>query len=124
MVIGVKIKNRKTGKFRTAGSYGGWNKIGKTWSNLKNAKLAVCPNYWDYTQNFIEAYKREIDSDFLIFNDDGTSKIMPVAQYFIEKLTEEYKEGGYGAERAEIALKEVKQYCKENNIELEDIKDE
>ena len=119
MVIGVKIKNRKTGKFRTAGYCGGWNKIGKTWSNLKNAKLAVCPNYWDYTQNFIEAYQREIDSDFLIFNDDETSKIMPVAQYFIESLIKEVNRQGYGYEKAENALKEVKKYCKENNIKLE-----
>ena len=29
MVIGVKIKNRKTGEFRKAGSYSHWNKIGK-----------------------------------------------------------------------------------------------
>lgn len=119
MVIGVKIKNRKTGKFRTAGSYGGWTKIGKTWSNLKNAKLAVCPSYWDYTHNFFKAYQNEMDSDFLIFNDDGTSRIMPVAQYFIEGLTKEVSRQGYGYEKAEKALKEVKKYCKENNIKLE-----
>lgn len=126
MVIGVKIKNRKTGEFRTAGSYSHWNKTGKTWSNLKNAKLSVCPNHWNCKQNggFIKAYQNELDSDFLIFNDNGTSEIIPVAQYFIEKLTKEYEEGGYGAERAEMTVKEVKQYCKENNIELEDIKDE
>lgn len=126
MVIGVKIKNRKTGEFRKAGSYSHWNKIGKTWSNLKNVKLSVCPNYWNYKQSgdFIKAYQNELNSDFLIFNDNGTSETIPVAQYFIEKLTKEHEEGGYGTEKAEMALKEVKQYCKENNIKLKEIKDE
>ena len=43
MVIGVKIKDRKTSDYMTKGK--GWNKKGKTWSCLRDAKLAVCPSY-------------------------------------------------------------------------------
>lgn len=123
MVIAVKIKNRKTGEYRTKGWYCCWNKLGKSWIRLRDAKLAVCPDHWYCNQygDFIKAYQKELESDFIVFNDDGTSKIIPVAQYFIERLTRE-TDGGYGSDRAERALKEVKQYCKDNNIEIKEEK--
>ncbi len=123
MVIAVKIRNRITGEFKRAGSYRSWNKTGKSWVRLRDAKLAVCPDHW-YCNNkgdFTSRYRLELDSDFLVFNDDGTSKVIPVAQYFVERLTREC-DGGYGSDRAERALKEVLEYCKENNIRLEENK--
>lgn len=125
MVIAVKIKNRETEEFRRAGWYCSWGKVGKSWVRLRDAKLAVCPDYWHCNQygDFIKAYQKELESDFIIFHDDGKTEEIPVATYFIEKLTRETDEG-YGSERAERALKEVKQYCKDNNIKLEETKDE
>lgn len=120
MVIGVKIKNRKTGEFRPAGYCVRWNKIGKTWSNLRNAKLSICPSYWNYKQygDFIKSYQNELDSDFLVFKDDGTSETIPVAKYYIERLTKEVNRHGYCYEKVEKVLNEVKEYCNRNNINI------
>lgn len=120
MVIGVKIKDRKTGEFRQTGSYSRYNKIGKTWSNLRNAKLSVCPSYWNYKQygDFIKLYQKELDSDFLVFKDNGTLEIIPVAKYYVEKLTKEVERHEYGYEKVEKALNEIKEYCSNNNINI------
>ena len=121
MILGVKILNRKTGKYRRAGWYCSWNKVGKTWSRLRDAKLSVCPDTWYCNQkgDFIRAYEKELNSDFIIINDDGTTETMPIAKYYIERLTRE-ADGGLGSERAERALEEVKQFCKDNDIRLEE----
>lgn len=34
MTTYYKIKNKSTGLYKSAGSYGGWHKEGKTWTNL------------------------------------------------------------------------------------------
>ena len=55
----------------------------------------------------------------MIFHDNGVKEIVPVAQYFIERLSKEV-DGGYGSERAQRALEEVKQYCEQNNVILKE----
>ncbi len=122
MVIAVKIKNRVTGEFRPKGFCSFWNKTGKSWTSLRNAKLAVCPDFWncDKCGDFIKKYQKELESDFWIFHDNGVKEIIPVARYFIEKLTKEV-EGSYGSERAKRALEDVKQYCKDKNIKVGEI---
>lgn len=116
MILGVKIQNRKTKKFRGSGYK--FNNIGKVWSRLRDAKLAVCPSYW-YSFDNIREYKEELDSDFIIINDDGGIERMPVALYYIDFFERQMKHS-YRVEKLQKILKEIRQYCKENNIELEE----
>ena len=108
MVIGVKIKDRKTSDYMTKGK--GWNKKGKTWSCLRDAKLAVCPSCM-YVNG------KELTADFLIFEDNGSMKIIPVATYIIDYLIRE-AEHSYRKENILQSIENIKKYCKENNIEL------
>lgn len=85
-----------------------FGRIGKTWATLRHAKLAICPHYLsDF--NDIQYYERELNSDFIIITDNGTKKI-PVATYFIDYLTRNNKK---------YIVDEIKEYCKNNNINLE-----
>lgn len=114
MILGVKIQNRETKSFMTRG--GGWSKIGNTWANFKNAKLAIYIHPWRVDkESFIKEYSRELKSDFIIMSDDGNIERMPVALYFIDYLTRKSKNHS----EIEELIQSVKQYCKENNIELE-----
>lgn len=75
-VFGVRIKNRSNGKY-----------MNKVWTELKNAKLAVCPNLIFYVENFKDfesKYKDELDSDFIIMYEDGTVEVQPVLDYYID----------------------------------------
>ena len=118
MVIGVKIRNRKTGEFRPKGFCTVWNKKGKTWASLRDAKLSVCPSYWGYEEygDFVKCYKKELDSDFIIFNDDGTSEKIPVLEYYIERIQKKIDKHYIGYELLEQILKEIKEYCKIKEI--------
>jgi hypothetical protein len=49
-----KVKNLKTGEFRTAG--GGWSKFGKTWNNLGHLKASLATTWW-YREDSEEAIK-------------------------------------------------------------------
>lgn len=82
MIVAVKIYCPLTEEFMTKG--GGWNKKGKSWSSLKDAKLAICPNY-----GFNE---KETCSEFWLFSDEGTLKKEPVSDYFIEFFTKRLRE--------------------------------
>ena len=121
MIIAVKIRNRVTGEYRPKGYCNIWSKTGKSWARLKDAKLAVCPDHWHckLEGDFIKNYQKELESDFLIFHDNRENEIIPVAQYYIERLTKE-ADSGYGSERANRELEEVRKYCKENNIFLKE----
>lgn len=115
MILGVKIQNKETKEFYCKG--GGWNKVGKVWSRLRDAKLAICPHYYGWN-NGID--KKELNSEFLIINDDGTQEKIPVALYFLDYFKRELK-WGYKKDKIQDVIKQIKKYCKENNIELEDI---
>ena len=53
-----------------------------------------------------------------MFKDDGTSETIPVAKYYIERLTKEVNRHGYCYEKVEKVLNEVKEYCNRNNINI------
>lgn len=109
-ILAVKIQNRKTKEFYCKG--GGFGKKGKAWTTLGYAKTAVYPKcYWldHQKKSFIERYKEELNSDFLVITDKGTYTI-PVASYFVDYLTREHE--------LDI-VSNIKKYCKKNNINLE-----
>lgn len=114
MILGVKIQNKETKEFYCKG--GGWNKVDKVWSRLRDAKLAICPHsyYWCGIDS------KELNSDFVIINDDGIIERMPVALYFFDYFTRGSK-SSYGREKKENIIKQIKQYCKDNKIKLEEI---
>ena len=107
MIVAVKIYNPESCDFMCAGK--GWNKKGKSWSSLRDAKLAVCPNY-----GF--SYK-EAKSEFWLFYDDGKLEKIPVYDYFIEYF--ERKTIINGASKIEIIkkLQYLKNIKKENEKE-------
>ena len=110
MILAVKIQNRQTKEFYCKG--GGFGEKGKAWTTLRHAKTAICPKcYWlDFQKKyFIECYKKELNSDFLVITDKGTYTI-PVASYFIDYLTKKYEFN---------IVSDIKKYCKKNNINLE-----
>lgn len=112
MVLAVKIQNRETGEFYCKG--GGFGKKGKAWATLGYAKLAICPHgYYFYGIN-----SEELNSDFIIINDNGTIEKMPVALYFMDYFTREQKHS-FNREKIQNIIEQIKQYCKDNNIELE-----
>lgn len=108
MVVAVKIKNRETNEYMKKG--GGWNKKGKSWSCLKDAKLAICPNY-GYSE-------KELDSDFITFDENGTVEVIPVAVYFLDYFTREARDSFYRRPKALNEIEKIKKYCEENNIDL------
>ncbi len=112
MVLAVKIQNRETGEYYCKG--GGFGKKGKAWSTLGYAKLAICPSSYSFARNI--NYK-ELNSDFIIINDDGTIEKKPVALYFLDYLTRELK-SAYNRENIQNLIEQVKGFCKSNNIEL------
>ncbi len=112
MVLAVKIQNKETGEFYCKG--GGFGKKGKAWATLGYAKLAICPTYYTYGIN-----NKELNSDFIIINDDGNIEKMPVALYFLDYFTRELKHT-YRKEKVQKIIEQIKQYCKDNNIKLEE----
>lgn len=114
MILGVKIQNRITKEYMTKG--GGWNKIGKVWSRLSDAKKAICPFDYRYWENTI--LLKGLSSDFIIINEEGIIEKMPVAIYFIEYFQRELKRTNR-KELVQQYLNQIKQYCKVNNIETE-----
>lgn len=92
MIIAVKIQNRQIKEFYCKGE--GFRKIGKTWATLK--------------KYFIECYKEELNSDFLVITNKGTYTI-PVASYFIDYLTREHE--------LDI-VSDIKKFCKKKCIKL------
>lgn len=114
MILGVKIQNRETKEFMRKGC--GWSKIGKVWSTLRDAKLAICPHY--YAGGISE---KELNSDFLIINDDGTIEKTPVAVYFMDYFKRKLKHG-YNKENILNIIGQIRRYCNENNIVLEECK--
>lgn len=114
MILGVKIQNRETKQYMGKGI--SWNKVGKVWSRFRDAKLAICPVYLIY-HGSIEGYEKELNSDFIIINDDGTQERKPVAIYFIDYIKR--NERWHNKEKVELILKQISQFAKTNNIELE-----
>lgn len=104
MIVAVKIYCPLTEEFMTKG--GGWNKKGKSWSCLKDAKLAICPNY-----GFSE---EETCSEFWLFSDEGTLKKEPVSDYFIEFFENRLKKTThlYYRDKYSNALNLIQQYIK------------
>ena len=113
MVLAVKIQNRETGEFYCKG--GGFGKKGKAWTALGYAKLAICPHsyYWCGINS------KDLNSDFIIMNDNGIIEKMPVALYFMDYFTRELKHS-YDKKKIKNIIEQIKEYCKENNIELEE----
>ena len=76
--------------------------------------MSVCPSYWGYKEygDFVQCYKKELDSDFIIFNDDGTSEKIPVSEYYIERIQKKIDKHYAGYESLEQILKEIKEHCK------------
>ena len=104
MIVAVKIYNPDKEEFMCKG--GGWNKKGKSWSSLKDAKLAICPNYgYSYT---------EVNSEFWLFSDDGKLEKIPVYHYFIDYFERQIKESRYDSykEKNTKRLKELTDYLK------------
>lgn len=110
MVLAVKIQNKETGEFYCKG--GGFGKKGKAWTTLGYAKLAICPKYYRYGID-----NKELNSDFIIINDDGTIEKMPVALYFLDYFTRELKHS-YDKEGIQNIIKQITEYCKLSNVEL------
>lgn len=101
MVLAVKIYNPETKDFMKKGK--AWSEKGKSWSSLRNAKLAICPNYG-------YSYK-ELVSEFWLFSDDGTVEKIPVSNYFIDYFKRESKKKYYG-NKAIFELLEIKKFLK------------
>jgi hypothetical protein len=55
MIMGFKIKNRTTGLFKGAGTYGGWQKTGKIWNSIGGLKLHLdlCRKYKETKAQFL-----------------------------------------------------------------------
>ena len=104
MIVAVKIYCPLTEEFMGKGGY--WNKKGKSWSCLKDAKLAICPNY-----GFNE---KETCSEFWLFSDDGTLQKQPVSDYFIDYFERQIKEAIFEESRYKYrnALNLIQQYIK------------
>lgn len=104
MIVAVKIYCPLTEEFMKKG--GGWNKKGKSWSYLKDAKLAICPNY-----GFDE---KEACSEFWLFSDDGTLQKQPVSDYFIDYFENRLKKttNSYYRDKYSNALYLIQQYIK------------
>lgn len=85
MVLGVKIKDNKTGLFRLKD--GRYSKNGKTYSNLRFAKSSVT-NDISFRLNSIKNY---FNCDFIIFNDDCTIEKISVISHIIEVIKREIK---------------------------------
>ena len=90
---------------------------------LLNSNEGYCPDCGVYLKKYYYvlrckccAHKREATRAAFC----NVKEIIPVARYFIEKLTKEV-EGSYGSERAKRALEDVKQYCKDKNIKVGEI---
>lgn len=114
MILGVKIQNRETKEFMGKGCR--WSNVGKVWSRLRDTKLAICPHYYGWNNGLIT---KELNSDFLIINDNGTTEKIPVALYFIDYFSRELKHC-YNKEKVQNIIEQIMQYCKDNNIELEE----
>ena len=114
MILGVIIQNKDTKEFMGKG--GRWNNTGKVWSRLRDAKIAICPHYYGWTGGID---KKDLNSEFLIINDDGTQERISVAIYFLDYFKRELK-WGYRKDKIQEVIEQIEQYCKENNIELED----
>ena len=106
MIVAVNIYCPLTEEFMTKG--GGWNKKGKSWSCLKDAKLAICPKY-----GFNE---KKTCSVFWLFSDEGTLKKEPVSDYFTDFFTKKLKEtkSDYNINKYCQSLKLIEQYIKSN----------
>lgn len=115
MVLAVKIQNRETGEFYCKG--GGFGKKGKAWATLGYAKLAICPHSYYYGK----LNNKELNSDFIIINDNGTIEKMPVALYFMDYFTRELKHC-YNKEKVQNIIEQINKYCRDNNINLEENK--
>ena len=114
MILAVKIQNRETGEFYCKG--GGFGKKGKAWSTLGYAKLAICPSTYCYA-NGVDI--KELNSDFIIINDDGTINKEPVAVYFLDYF-QRNKKRVYNKEKIENLIEQIKLFCKNNNIEIKE----
>ena len=117
MILGVKIQNKETKQYMAKG--GGWNNIGKVWSRLRDAKLAICPHYYGWHGGID---MKDLNSEFIIINEDGTQKRIPVALYFMDYFRREFKYG-YKKDEIQKIIEQITQYCKENGIELEETKE-
>ena len=68
-------------------------------------------------ETFIQDHLKELQSHFIVIHDDGRIEEIPVATYFYDYLKRTAR-----SERGIAVLNQVIEYCKENNIDLEEDK--
>lgn len=108
-MLGVKIQNRTTGKYARKG-IAGWSEKGKVWSDLRDAKLAICPTWWHHKEQIMED---RLNADFVIIDDDGKVTKQPCAIYILDYLK---RQKGVDSE----VIKTIEKFCRKNNIEIKE----